>query len=381
MEAFFVTVGSGLEPIAAEEARAALGAVDVAVHRGKVTFAAPRGARVASLRCVERAFASSGHWALAPGPLPPSGDALASWVLSACDWAAALRVWSSASGRGRVRELLCFRVSAKVSGRYAAATTSQLLCRRLGPALQQSLNASARVPCVLRADPRRADVELYVHASDVGVFCGVALAPSGSTLSRRRLGAGLRAPVAWAMCWLASPGPGELVLDPMCGAAANVVAECCAAWPLARCAAADADALSARLARDLLAAEGAPCDVVVADAAGRVPLASGSVDAVVADVPFGRQFSALRCGRALQPREAEGDAAFFGGFVSECCRVLRASTGRAVFLCPEGSPLLAALAAAARSLVVAREVRVKLGALPALIVVATRPPAAASTGL
>jgi tRNA (guanine10-N2)-dimethyltransferase len=90
---------------------------------------------------------------------------------------------------------------------------------------------------------------------------------------------------ARAVCNLARVGPGDRVLDPMCGTGGVLIeAGLLGAKPLGT----DAQAKMVAGARRNLAAHVSDFDVARADATS-LPLSNGAVDAVVFDAPYGRQ--------------------------------------------------------------------------------------------
>jgi tRNA (guanine6-N2)-methyltransferase len=124
----------------------------------------------------------------------------------------------------------------------------------------------------------------------------------------------LHPPVAAAMARLARIRPGEVVLDPSCGAGTLLIE---AYRPDARLLGVDID--GAALAAAAANASGLPIRWLRADA-GRLPLAAGSVDRLVVNPPWGRQARA-------RGRLAETPARLW----SEAWRVLRPA-GRFVAL-------------------------------------------------
>ncbi|MFL6075430.1 MAG: TRM11 family SAM-dependent methyltransferase [Mycobacteriales bacterium] len=134
-----------------------------------------------------------------------------------------------------------------------------------------------------------------------------------------RLPASTTPVVAALLCRLAKIGPDDTVLDPVCGAGTLLVtaAEAAGARHLAG---ADLDPRAVRAARDNLARRGLPAAAVVRADATRLPLPDGSVDRVVANLPFGKRVGSHR-----------GNATLYPGLLRELTRVLTRQ-GRAVLL-------------------------------------------------
>lgn len=138
----------------------------------------------------------------------------------------------------------------------------------------------------------------------------------------------LHPPVAAAMARLAGPRPGELVVDPCCGAGTLLI-EAGRLEPRARLHGFDLDpgALDAARAN---AGPGAGIVLRRADAA-RLPLPDGGVDVVVCNPPWGGQVA-----------PGGGLAAAPGRWWAEVARVLRPE-GRAVVLIPDTAALAVAI--------------------------------------
>jgi len=170
------------------------------------------------------------------------------------------------------------------------------------------------------ADP--ADLEVWVVEYRRGRFV------SGVRLSDRRLrqhGAGrvserrgaLRPAVAAAMVRLAGAGPGRL-LDPCCGSGTIVREAGAAGWDAQG---SDLDEAAVRAAR-----VNVPGAVIERADARKLPQPDGAFDAVVTNLPFGRQF-----------RVGGDTAAWVTGVLREAARVIRPG-GRVIVLVPPPVP-------------------------------------------
>eukprot|EP00931_Biecheleriopsis_adriatica_P088251 TRINITY_DN62615_c0_g1_i1.p1 TRINITY_DN62615_c0_g1~~TRINITY_DN62615_c0_g1_i1.p1 ORF type:complete len:247 (-),score=27.73 TRINITY_DN62615_c0_g1_i1:199-870(-) len=147
-----------------------------------------------------------------------------------------------------------------------------------------------------RAQVRKPDFEVRVLIGDSELLVDIPLLFQGAV----KIGggelceAGLSAPVAWAMGRTANLIPGDKVLDPMCGKAVILV-EGALSWPSCHFIGFEIDSDQVRGGArnvDMLAASSGRVDLFHGDAR-QLPLPSNSVDAVVCDIPFGRQYSTI----------------------------------------------------------------------------------------
>lgn len=264
------------------------------------------------------------------------------------------RALSARSGYvGHIRSSMTFRVIARVTDESRFKRTE------LRSAIERAIAASR--PRWRLADP--ADLEMWAVEHRHGRFI------SGLRLSDERLrqhggraserhGA-LRPVVAAAMVRLANralarhddvregPAPGRL-LDPCCGSG-TIPAEACAAGWGAWASDIDDEAVTAARAN-------APEAVAQQADAQALPYREGEFDAVVTNVPFGRQFQV-----------GSGREAWLGTVLREAARVTRPG-GRVVLLAPPPLPGRAA------GLVLRDSYRIRLLGVPARIWVYDRLP-------
>src|SRR5262245_27751350 len=192
-----------------------------------------------------------------------------------------------------------------------------------GKALAQGL--AGAFPASWKAAEENAAVEVWLTIRGATAVCGLRL--SDKTLRHRpykaeHQPASLRPTIAAAMVRLAGAGPGEVVLDPMCGAG-TILAE---QIELSKARKAgrvevwggDRDMNRLRAAASNLHRVG-PAMLVHWDAT-RLPLPTASVDRVVSNPPFGKQLST--------PEEI---GPLYRATMKEADRVLRPG-GRAVML-------------------------------------------------
>jgi ubiquinone/menaquinone biosynthesis C-methylase UbiE len=130
--------------------------------------------------------------------------------------------------------------------------------------------------------------------------------------------------VAEVLTRLAKLRPGQHVLDPFCGTG-TILLSVHRREPAARVAGFDHDPHALELA----ARNG--CQVLTRANAAELPVADGSVDRVITNLPFGKQVGSHRINRSLYP-----------AFVSELDRILT-TDGRAVLLTEDKRLLRAAI--------------------------------------
>jgi len=127
---------------------------------------------------------------------------------------------------------------------------------------------------------------------------------------REHLPASLRPSAAAAMVWLTRPAPGDVFLDPMCGAGTILIERACAGrYALLLGGDVRPEAVAATLSN--VGPRYKPIEVRRWDAR-QLPLDGGSVSAAAVNLPFGRQLGTPEENLALYP-----------AFLREAARVLR----------------------------------------------------------
>jgi 23S rRNA G2445 N2-methylase RlmL len=176
------------------------------------------------------------------------------------------------------------------------------------------------------------DLELRLDVRDRRAVLSLRLTPPAFRFRGERAfsPAALRPTVAHALVWLSRPAPGDRFLDAFCGSG-TVLAERLP-YPAARLTGGDSDPDAVRATRANL--RPSPRIAVARWDARRLPLRTGTVDAAVSNLPFGRQVLA-----------ADAIGGLYRDFARELERVL-APQGRAVLLTDQVAALQAALAAA-----------------------------------
>jgi 23S rRNA G2445 N2-methylase RlmL len=163
------------------------------------------------------------------------------------------------------------------------------------------------------------DYDIHVDLVDDRCTVGLRLTPV-SLHHRSRIvhtPASVNPPLAYAMCLLAEPRDGEVLLDPMCGAGTVLVER--ATFGPALLLAGDLHPHPVEMARRNFEAFGTRVGLCRWDAR-RLPLPPDSVDKIVCNLPWGRRVGSRLSNQHLYP-----------GFAREAARVLRVG-GLAVVL-------------------------------------------------
>jgi len=399
---YLLTLGSemGLDRLAFWELSERLAATHVKRLRCRIFFAsAAVPALFSSLKSAEKlcavvlqSDASAVSRVIEPNggsPAPPESavleHALAQWIAKAELWEAAMKQWwdfnrdatssEALSDEQRAATQLTFKVTCRRSGkRFAHVSTN-----RLAVAMASALSASRG----WKAQVRAPDLEVRVLLGDSDLLVDVPLLVQAAVPigGGELVSSGLAAPVAWALARSAELRPGDRVLDPMCGKAVILI-EASLCWPSCHYLGLDVDTSqlegAASNARMLVTGRsgGGQLDLLHGDAR-RLPLPDGCMDAIICDIPFGKQFLTVE-----ECRDGLYDA-----LLAECDRVVtKSSSGRVVLLSSleQEAWVLRAAGFASEGLppppshspwrCVARR-EVKLGYLEAAIIVLRRPAA------
>ncbi len=316
---YYALVVPGLEELAsAELTRAGANVTGVIAHVDKrdgiVLFDAPDLRRVLRCGTLEDVFQIMMDAATPPARSAPRQLAL---QLARPQFEAALSVHHGLRPKRFGRS---FKVISRVAGRhpFEREDVERAFERAFG----------AMLPHWTATDGSAA-VEAWVHVAGARTIAGLRL--SGDELAQRtykaaHLPASLKPTVARALVILSEPRPGDVVLDPMCGAgtilreradagvAGSIVGGDCAVEAIA------ASRVNAGKQAALLRWD-----------ATRLPLAPASVDVVITNPPYGHQHEAL-----------PGIERLYARSLREMARVLRPG-GRCVVLTGEPSILLRSL--------------------------------------
>jgi 23S rRNA G2445 N2-methylase RlmL len=324
--ACYALVHSGLESVAADEITRDLGGQVKKADKGIVVFRVPEvGPHLLKLRTVEDVFLVG--WGT--DSLTYRADDLKSirqWTAKQADWQHLLSLHHAI--RPKPKGKPSYRLVTQMGGTHGY--------RRMdaGKALAQGL--AGVFPPSWKPAEENAAVEIWLTIRGATAVCGLRL--SDKTMRHRaykveHLPASLRPTIAAAMVRLAGAAPGDVVLDPMCGAG-TILAEQIELSKSRKAGRVDTwggdrDMNMLRAAASNLHRVG-PALVAQWDAA-RLPLATASVDRVVSNPPFGKQLSS--------PEEI---GPLYRSTIRECHRVLKPG-GKAVLLVSEADALRAAI--------------------------------------
>lgn len=286
-------------------------------HNGLVLFEyAGDPGRLLGLRSIEDLFFLAGR--IDELPRADGGlGALTAGIRKCPTLEVGLRVHREVRG-GRPRGRTAFRVVAQMQGRQPF--------RRID--LQRAVEKGIlqRYHNRWRAVAEDAGLEFWVTLLDREVLYGLRLSDRTMrhrTYKVRHLPASLRPTVAYSMALLSSPQPGDVVLDPLCGAGTILIERAHAGW-YRLLLGGDLDPVAVATSRENVGRRYRPLQLCQWDAL-HLPLADASVDALISNLPFGEQIGTHEANLALYPR-----------LFHEMERVIRIG-GRAVLLSAERS--------------------------------------------
>jgi 23S rRNA G2445 N2-methylase RlmL len=318
----YTVVLPGLEAVAGEEITRDLGGEVKRTGHGLVVFRVPEiDERLLRLRTTEDVFVLA--WGTDKLSYRAEDlDRIRRWTAREADWPRLLRLHHAVHPRPSGRPT--YRLVTQMTGVHGY--------RRLdaGKALAQGL--AGKLPASWRPAEENAAVEVWLTIHGATAVCGLRL--SDRTMRHRRykrehLPASLRPTMAAAMVRLAGAGPGQVVLDPMCGAGTILAEQLEVGWHgragKVEVWGGDRDPAALRAAAANLRRLG-PTLLARWDAT-RLPLPDASVDRVITNPPFGKQLG-----------RPEDIGPLYRRALAEYERVLRPG-GRAVFLVGDTAPL------------------------------------------
>lgn len=318
----YAMVQPGLEEVAGEEITRELGGEIKKTGKGIVVFRVPEiDEGLLRLRTVEDVFLLA--WGTDQLTYRAEDlERIRRWTAREPDWQNLLRIHHAV--RPKPKGKPTYHLVAQMEGHHG------YLRRDARQALGEGLHGV--IPASWRPAEENAAVEMWLTIDGATAVCGLRL--SDRTMRHRTYKlehrpASLRPTVAAAMVRLAGVRPGQVVVDPMCGAG-TIVAECIGAAGAGRGASwapvgGDLDFGAARAAALNLRHVG-PAHVLRWDAR-RLPLDDASVDRLLSNPPFGKQ---------METPEAIGP--LYRAMIPEYDRVLRPG-GWAVLLTSEARVL------------------------------------------
>lgn len=353
LPACYALVQPGLEEVAADEVRRDLGGEVKRTGRGVVVFRAPEiDDSLLRLRTTEDVFLLA--WGTDQLTYRAEDlDRIRRWTAREPDWNQLLRLHHAVRRKPKGRPT--YHLVAQMEGKHGYRRKDAL------KALAEGL--AGKLPEGWRPAEENAAFEVWLTIDNATAVCGVRL--SDRTMRHRtwkseHRPASLRPTVAAALVRLAEVRPGQVVLDPMCGAG-TILAEYLDATRRQHGRAApwggDIDKGAVWAAGANLRHLG-PVHLARWDAR-RLPLPDASVDCVLSNPPFGKQ---LETPASVGP--------LYRAALAEWDRVLRPG-GRAVLVVADAG----ALRAAARPLSwkESQHVRLRVLGQPALLTVWRKP--------
>jgi 23S rRNA G2445 N2-methylase RlmL len=310
----YAQVIPGLEEVAAEEIAQDLGAEVKRTGPGLVVFRVPEIDRsLLHLRTVEDIFLLA--WGTDQLSYRAQDlDSIRRWTARDAPWDRLLRLHHAI--RPKPPGKPTYHLVTQMTGTHGY--------RRVDARKALARGLEGKLPASWRPAEENAAVEVWLTIHEATAVCGLRLSDRTMrhrTYKHEHLPASLRPTVAAALVRLAAARPGELVLDPMCGAGtllAEQLSRGGRAHPPVRVLGGDLDPAALRTARANLRHFGEP-DLLRWDAA-RLPLADQSVQVVLSNPPFGVQLG-----------EPEEIGPLYRRLVPGLDRVLRPG-GRAVLL-------------------------------------------------
>ncbi|KAG8444192.1 hypothetical protein GDO86_009395 [Hymenochirus boettgeri] len=186
-----------------------------------------------------------------------------------------------------------FRVSCRCSGSNAKVFTAQELGYLIASSLTKQFDWKPNV--------RMPILEVFVHLNDLYSVVGFPVLRHPLANRSYTRNTGLRSTTAWAMGSLAEISTGALVLDPMCGVG-TILVEAAKEWPHGQFF--GIDIINSQLESAVVNVKKAGLQEVIEFLKGSVldlPIVSGSIDAVISDIPFGRKFMSTKNMKELLP--------------------------------------------------------------------------------
>jgi len=205
------------------------------------------------------------------------------------DWNSCFQVWKMVNTCGNEPT---FRVSTKKSNDLYTYTHQDI---------SKAVASSVVKKMGWKVELKHHELEIYVNLSEKELLVGLPL--SKNPLSKRTYMKrhGLRCSLAWVLAKMGSILPGNIVCDPMCGLG-TILIEAAISWPLATYIGIDASLSQLEGCRDNVqfAQLGNRIDLLNGSVT-KLPMADGSVDVILCDIPFGKKFGSYEENVVLYP--------------------------------------------------------------------------------
>jgi 23S rRNA G2445 N2-methylase RlmL len=350
----YALVHPGLEPVAADEITKDLGGEVRKIGRGLVVFRLPRiDERVLGLQTVEDVFLYA--WGTDSLTYRAADlDNIEQWTGRNADWPRLLKFHHDVRPKPK----------GKPSYHLVTQMTGEHGYRRIDARKRFIRGLAGKFPESWRLVEEDAAVEFWLSIQGRQAVCGLRLSDAQMrhrTYKHEHLPASLRPSLAAAMVRLVGASAGQVLLDPLCGAGTILAEQAERDRPRGRgfveLWGGDRDPTAVRAASANL--KRARPAVLARWDARQLPLASGSVDRIATNPPFGKQLSS--------PEEI---GPLYRRLAPEWDRVLKPD-GRAVVLVSD----IEALRGAVRPLgwQSVRELRVRVLGQPAALTVWRKP--------
>jgi 23S rRNA G2445 N2-methylase RlmL len=307
-------VHPGLEPVAADEIEQELGAEVKRTGPGFVVFRLGEiDSTMLRLRTTEDVFLYA--WGTDALTYRAADlESIRRWTAREVNWGQLLRIHQAVRPKPKSRPTYRFVTQMTGEHGYLRKDAREALVRGL----------AGKFPENWRYAEENATAEVWLTIQGKTAICGLRL--SDRTMRHRTYKvehqrASLRPSMAAAIVRLAELRPGQVVIDPMCGAGtilAEALATLCESRHPSTVCGGDIDRGAVRLAATNLRRLGRP--TIFRWHAARLPLADESVDRILSNPPFGKQLGS--------PKEI---GSLYSRMVQEYDRVLK-QRGRAVLL-------------------------------------------------
>ena len=346
MTKYYATSVPGLESVVRADIRAKLeGSQLIEEKRGRLLFAYPgEPEQLLYLRSAEDVFVFVENI----GGLTRSRNSLGAIFrrIRGANLETALRIHKQVHG-GKGKKGLTFKVISNMVGRHNF--------RRVD--VQTAVESSLVEKCGWRINLESPTLEFRIDLEEDTALFGLRLTDEKArkeTYKMAHIPASLNPRVAYCMVLLSEPEPGDVFVDPMCGAG-TIAIERALAGKYRRVIGGDIEEAVIRSARNNVNASRRSMDLMLWDVSN-IPLQDHTVDKIVCNLPFGKQVGS----------RSENQSLYYA-FFREMTRVLK-HRGKAVLLTTE-SELMRELISRYPSVNLKRSLRIDLMGLRAYIYV------------